>query len=156
MIITCPCGKKKYNVDTNLIPDEGRLVKCGTCNETWFFKKTDQIVPETKEDFIINRNFEKQIQSEISPPKYDKINKIISNVKKNKGSELIKYKSKSNFTISNFLSYIVVLLISFIGLIIILDTFKNPLSLIFPNLELLLYNLFETLRDLVLFAKDLT
>tara|TARA_B100000989_G_C19194152_1_gene324910 strand:- start:24 stop:491 length:468 start_codon:yes stop_codon:yes gene_type:complete len=154
MIITCPCGKK-YNVDTNLIPDKGRLVKCGTCNETWFFKKTDHIVHETKENFITNENFEKQIQSDISSPKHNKINKKISNIKKNKGSELIKYKSKSNFTISKFLSYIVVFLISFIGLIIILDTFKSPLVLIFPNLELLLYNLFETLRDLVLFAKDL-
>ena len=38
---------------------------------------------------------------------------------------------------------------------IVLDTFKNPLSVFFPNLELILYNLFETLRDLILFAKDL-
>ena len=155
MIITCPFCKKKFNVDTNLIPDKGRLLKCGTCDETWFFKKKDQTTFETKESFTINENLEKQIQKDTSSTEYDKIDNKISNIKKSKGSELIKYRTKSSFTISKFLSYIIVFLISFIGFIIILDTFKSPLSLIFPNLELLLYNLFETLRDLFLFAKDL-
>ena len=155
MIITCPCGKKKFNVDTNLIPDKGRLVKCGTCDETWFFKKSDQRTLETSEDVAINENFEKQIQNQISSPKNDKTYNKIANIQKTKGSELIKYRAKSSFTISKFLSYIIVFLVSFIGVIIILDTFKSPLSIFFPNLELLLYNMFETIKDLVLFAKDL-
>ena len=155
MIITCPCGKKKFNVDTNLIPDKGRLVKCGTCDETWFFKKSDQTTLESREDVVINENFEKQIQNQISSPKNDKTYNKIANIQKTKGSELIKYRAKSSFTISKFLSYIIVFLVSFIGVIIILDTFKSPLSIFFPNLELLLYNMFETIKDLVLFAKDL-
>ena len=155
MIITCPCGKKKFNVDTNLIPDKGRLVKCGTCDETWFFKKSDQTTLESREDVVINENFEKQIQNQISSPKNDKTYNKIANIQKTKGSELIRYRAKSSFTISKFLSYIIVFLVSFIGVIIILDTFKSPLSIFFPNLELLLYNMFETLKDLVLFAKDL-
>tara|TARA_B100001027_G_C16099892_1_gene255594 strand:+ start:42 stop:512 length:471 start_codon:yes stop_codon:yes gene_type:complete len=155
MIVACPLCKKKFNVDANLIPDKGRLVKCGTCDETWFFKRSDQKIYETKNDIIINENFEKQIQTGISSPEYASVNRKISNIKKNKGSELIKYRAKSSFTVSKFLSYIVVFLVSFIGFIIILDTFKYPLSIIFPNLELLLYNLFETLKDFVLFAKDL-
>ena len=155
MIITCPCGKKKFNVDTNLIPDKGRLVKCGTCDETWFFKKSDQTTLESREDAVINENFEKQIQNQISSPKNDKTYNKIANIQKTKGSELIKYRAKSSFTISKFLSYIIVFLVSFIGVIIILDTFKSPLSIFFPSLELLLYNMFETIKDLVLFAKDL-
>tara|TARA_B100001093_G_C26817677_1_gene1010490 strand:- start:1714 stop:2184 length:471 start_codon:yes stop_codon:yes gene_type:complete len=155
MIITCPGCKKRFNVDTNLITDKGRLLKCGTCDETWFFKKKDQTTYETKENITINDDFEEQIQNDKSLPKYDKIDKKISNIKRNKGSELIRYRTQSSSTISNFLSYIIVFIISFIGFIIILDTFKSPLSVIFPNLELLLYNLFETLRDLLLFAKDL-
>ena len=155
MIITCPCGKKKFNVDTNLIPDKGRLVKCGTCDETWFFKKSDQTTLESREDVAINENFEKQIQNQISSPKNDKTYNKIANIQKTKGSELIKYSAKSSFTISKFLSYIIVFLVSFIGVIIILDTFKSPLSIFFPSLELLLYNMFETIKDLVLFAKDL-
>ena len=154
MIITCPSCKKRFNVDINLIPDKGRLLKCGTCNETWFFKKSDQKTLST-EDIIINENFEKQMQTDIFSPKYDRINNKASNIQKSKGSELIKYRSKSKFTISKFLSYIIVFLVSFVGFIIILDTFKSPLSIFFPNIELLLYNLFETIRDLVLFAKDL-
>ena len=155
MIITCPSCKKRFNVDINLIPDKGRLLKCGTCDETWFFKKSDQTTLETSEDIVINEKFEKQVQTDISLSKYDRINNKASNIQKSKGSELIKYRSKSKFTISKFLSYIIVFLLSFIGFIIILDTFKSPLSIFFPNLELLLYNLFETIRDLVLFAKDL-
>ena len=155
MIITCPSCKKRFNVDINLIPDKGRLLKCGTCDETWFFKKSVQKTLEAGEDIIINENFEKQIQTDISSPKYDRINNKASNIQKSKGSELIKYRSKSKFTISKFLSYIIVFLVSFVGFIIILDTFKSPLSIFFPNIELLLYNLFETIRDLVLFAKDL-
>ena len=155
MIITCPCGKKKFNVDTNLIPDKGRLVKCGTCDETWFFKKSDQTTLESREDVVINENFEKQIQNQISSPKNDKTYNKIANIQKTKGSELIKYRAKSSFTILKFLSYIIVFLVSFIGVIIILDTFKSPLSIFFPSLELLLYNMFETIKDLVLFAKDL-
>ena len=155
MIITCPSCKKRFNVDINLIPDKGRLLKCGTCDETWFFKKSVQKTLETSEDIIINENFEKQIQTDNYSPKYDTINNKVSNIQKSKGSELIKYRSKSKFTISKFLSYIIVFLVSFVGFIIILDTFKSPLSIFFPNIELLLYNLFETIRDLVLFAKDL-
>ena len=39
MIIACPCGEKKFEVDENLIPDKGRLLKCGSCDQTWFFNK---------------------------------------------------------------------------------------------------------------------
>ena len=92
---------------------------------------------------------------QISSEKYKEKNRKITDFSENKGSELIKYRGKSSLTISKTLSYIIVSLISFIGLIILLDTFKNPLSVFFPNIELFLYNLFETLRDLFLFAKDL-
>ena len=39
MIIICPCGEKRFEVDANLIPDKGRLLKCGSCEQTWFFDK---------------------------------------------------------------------------------------------------------------------
>ena len=43
----------------------------------------------------------------------------------------------------------------FICFIIILDTFKKPLSIILPNLEIILQNFYETLKDVFLFLKDL-
>jgi len=43
MIIECPACSKKFNIDEKLIPDEGRLLKCGNCDHTWFFKKEENI-----------------------------------------------------------------------------------------------------------------
>jgi len=48
-----------------------------------------------------------------------------------------------------------VFLITFIALIIVLDTFKSPLGNIIPGLEIFLYNFFETLKDLYLLIKNL-
>ena len=43
MIITCPCGEKKFEIDAALIPNEGRTLKCGSCDHVWFYKKEEQI-----------------------------------------------------------------------------------------------------------------
>ena len=147
MIIICPCGEKKFEVDENLIPDKGRLLKCGSCDQTWFFNKNVSVQTKPLIDkpanqrkiFYKDQNTDKSVfKAPIKP-----------------GSELVKYNPKYNFTFGKFLSYIIVSLITFVAFIIILDTFKSPLSNLFPNLELILYNLFETLRDLILFVKDL-
>jgi small-conductance mechanosensitive channel len=69
--------------------------------------------------------------------------------------ELINENKKTTFSVSKFLSYFLVFLITFIALIIVLDTFKTPLSSIIPGLEIFLYNFFETLKDLYLFIKNL-
>ena len=147
MIIICTCCEKKFEVDENLIPDKGRLLKCGSCDQTWFFNKN---VSEQTEPLINKPAKQKRILY-----KDENINKSVSKAPIKSGSELVKYKPKYNFTFGKFLSYIVVSIITFVAIIIVLDTFKDPLSNIFPNLELVLYNLFETLRDLILFAKDL-
>ena len=147
MIIVCPSCGKNFDVDENLIPDKGRLLKCGSCNQTWFFNKN---VNQQTEPLIDKPAKQKKILY-----KDENINKSVSKAPIKPGSELVKYKPNYNFTFGKFLSYIIVSIITFIAIIIVLDTFKNPLSNIFPNLELVLYNLFETLRDLILFAKDL-
>ena len=54
-----------------------------------------------------------------------------------------------------FFSYLVVFLISLIALVILLDTLKTPLINIFPGLKVILFNLFETLKDIKLFIIDL-
>ena len=147
MIIVCPCGEKKFEVEENLIPDKGRLLKCGSCDQTWFFNKN---VNEQTEPLIDKPTKQNKILY-----KDENINISETNIPIKPGSELVKYKPKYNFTFGKFLSYIIVSIFTFIAVIIVLDTFKSPLSNIFPNLELILYNLFETLRDLILFVKDL-
>ena len=149
MIISCPACQKKFELDDNLLPENGRTLQCGSCNYKWFFKKKDEI-----------KVFERQIESNKNE-KIDSdeanINKQL-NIPKNQTSDNIQQKIKPNsksFGVLKFFNYFIVLIISFIALIILLDTFKNNLSEIFPNLELFLYNLFETIKDLELFFNDL-
>ena len=145
MIIVCPSCRKKFEIDQNLIPKEGRLLQCGFCNEKWFFSKNKKEVSENKLNF-----------------KSEKVTSSNNNGVNLKENEISlddntdnSIKVKNNFSFSIFLSYILVSIISFIALIILIDTFKSPLYRTFPNLELILFNLFETLKDIKLFIKDL-
>ena len=145
MIIVCPSCRKKFEIDQNLIPEEGRLLQCGFCNEKWFFNKNEKEVSDielkikNEKDTSLNNNDLSLQETENNFD--DNTDNII--------------KVKNNFSFSIFLSYILVSIISFIALIILIDTFKSPLYRIFPNLELILFNLFETLKDIKLFIKDL-
>ena len=66
-----------------------------------------------------------------------------------------KKRLKKNTKKTNILSLILVFIISMIALIVIVDTFKSPISIIIPNIEYILYNLFESIKDIILFIKDL-
>jgi len=73
-------------------------------------------------------------------------------------SKKIKRKHLYNHTESkkiNSLNFILVAIISIAAIIILLDTFKNPFSLIFPEIEFILESLYETLKDITLFIQDL-
>ncbi|GIS06779.1 MAG: hypothetical protein CM15mP109_15350 [Candidatus Dadabacteria bacterium] len=136
----------------NLIPIEGRNLQCGSCGHVWFFKNEEKNL-ELKTEIIPNNEIEsdKKIQKKIDINKKDLRDEIINNTDK----ALIKYEEGPKITLTNLLGYIVVSILSFIALIILLDTFQIQLSSIFPNLELLLYNLYETMKDMLLFVKDL-
>ena len=38
MIIDCINCNKKFNVESELIPSDGRLIQCGSCNYAWHYK----------------------------------------------------------------------------------------------------------------------
>ena len=64
MIIACPCGKKKFEVNSSLIPSEGKMLQCGACSEKWFFKKEikKEVIKEEKKPSVkIPKNIEKDI-----------------------------------------------------------------------------------------------
>ncbi len=152
MIIECINCHKKFVVNSDLIPTVGRNIQCGSCNHLWFFKP----------DRIQKKISEKQVNVDNDNELYkdDKFTNNRTENKKekkidNKKYQLTKYNKKSNFTLTKFLSYLVVSIISFIALIVIIDTFEKPLYSNFPVLELIMFNLFETLIDVKLFAKDL-
>ena len=72
-----------------------------------------------------------------------------------KEKALIKYEKTRKSILNILFSYFLVFIISFIALVILLDTLKGVLINFFPNLEFILFNLFETLKDVTLFVKDL-
>jgi len=153
MIVQCNNCHKKFDLDANLIPEEGRLLQCSACNNTWFFKKKKIETPQEVTKPEIQNNKEEETIS----PKNDDANSSekpsndeIENVEVEKTIEPLP--DKKNYRILNIL---VVLIISFAAFIIIIDTFKTPLGKIVPNTELLLYNLYETFRDIGLFIRDL-
>ena len=67
----------------------------------------------------------------------------------------IRINNNENLRNYNFLNLIIVFIISFVALVILTDTFMHPIKKIFPNIEFLLYNLYEAIKDITLFIKDL-
>ena len=164
MIINCINCDKKFEVNSELIPSEGRTIQCGSCNHIWFYKhsknvKNDFNVPNNIEDSLKTKKIikKKEIDDNNTSIKSNKnLSQEIDKIVNKKEKALVKYHKNRKFTFSNLLSYILVLIISFIGVVIIVDTFKAPLYEMFPQLEILLFSLFETLKDIELFIKDLT
>ena len=164
MIITCNNCDKKFNVDASIIPENGRLLQCSSCDYKWFFKKKKisdiniQVkVDKPNEDLGLfddvkpleikkSKNIDDTHSSKYNRSKVEDTDKNI-----NPHLKTLK-KNKINF---NILPSIIVFIISFIALIIILDTFQTPISKIVPSIEFILYNLYETINDIQLFIKDL-
>ena len=145
MIITCPSCQKKFKLDNNLLPENGRTLQCGSCDYKWFFKKNDK-------DVIVEKPLElTQTKDE-----------VVDEIKVNLETTLAQNTQENqivddglNISLLKIFNYFIVLIITVIAAIIFLDTFKNNLSSVFPSLELFLYNLFETIKDINLFIKDL-
>ena len=164
MIITCPNCNKQFKIDNSLIPDEGRDLQCGSCNNVWFYKIEEENtkilklkeeidindietkVDKNKQGIVENKNPITKIETELNNQKKEK------NIEKQKETKISK---NTKNTGNKFFSYLVVFIISFVALIILLDTLKNPLISVFPGLEIILFNLFETLQDIKLFIIDL-
>ena len=163
MIITCPSCKKKFNIDINLIPDEGRDLQCGSCEHIWFYKKQESIpepltiskdifIKETEESEKINddKSNDEVIKKSVREDKLEKSELLAT--KKTENKTKVTKKTQS----SKFFSYLIVFIISLVALIVLLDTLKTPLINVFPGLEQVLFNLYETLKDIKLFIIDLS
>lgn len=154
MIVNCNKCNKNFNLDNRLIPENGRLLQCGNCNNEWFY------IPNSKSDFILqqpeanikieNNVKDKSLKSNI--PIFD-----TNNYKEIKSENIIKKNNiekkidKSKYILNNILIFI----ISFVAFLILFDSFKIYLSKLFPNIIPILNSLYETLYDLKLFLKDL-
>ena len=162
MIIECPACSKKFNIDEKLIPDEGRLLKCGNCDHTWFFKKEENLKLET-ETLKINEIEENKSQINVEPVEKPikhtkKIRKKISKkslTKESTSKELVSFDKNSVSKENNIIKKIFIIIISIIAFILFLDTFKNQISVIFPGILKMLDSFYLVINDLKLFIKDL-
>ncbi len=165
MIISCPNCNKQFKINLSLIPSEGRDLKCGSCDNVWFYKIEDKKskLLSLNEDVVDN-----EVEAIIDDKTKDQLTDIKENLSQDKIDDIenknddkiiqkqipIKNKIKKS-TSSKFFSYLIVSIISFIALVILVDTFKTPLINVFPDLEIILFNLFEILKDIKLFIIDL-
>ena len=162
MIIECPACSKKFNIDEKLIPDEGRLLKCGNCEHTWFFKKEENIKLKT-ETTKINEIKENKSEINIKPTEEPikqskKIKKKISkktSTRQSTSKELVSVDKSSDTKENKIIKKIFFIIISIIALILLLDTFKNQISIIFPGILKMSDSLYLVINDLKLFVKDL-
>ena len=180
MIITCNNCNKKFNIDSNLIPDMGRLLQCASCDHKWFFKNEvlentvnpivkdndyvnvlDQVNPINNKEINPSDISKEETEVDIEEEHDEKIKvnndeapnkKIDANIDENTTVNA-KPKKQKNFKILNIF---VVVIISFVAFIIIVDTFKYPIGQVVPNIEFILYNLYESIKDISLFIRDLT
>ena len=145
MVIDCPDCKKKFNIDQNLIPDEGRLLQFGSCNHKWFFNSN---ILKKEEEKIVYENVEvskEVVRKEMNYP---------SSTTDDESEEITPHKKKEKKSV-NYLNILMVIIISSVAFILILDTFKNQLLNIFPNINFLLNNLYQSILDIKLFVLDL-
>ena len=170
MIITCNNCNKKFDIDSNLIPDKGRLLQCASCEHKWFFKKEalENTVSPIDEDISIDsvnifdqNNSSINDEESVSDTPNDDVEVNLEEENKEKIEINIyespqvntKPKKQKNFKILNIF---IVAIISSVAFIIIVDTFKYPIGKIIPNIEFILYNLYESIKDISLFIRDLT
>ena len=161
MIIECPACSKKFNIDEKLIPNEGRLLKCGNCDHTWFYKKEENLKLETE---TIKINEIDENKSEIKEPvdipikQTKKLRKKISkksSTKESTSKELVSIDKSSVSRENNIIKKIFLIIISIIAFILLIDTFKNQISVIFPGILKMSDSLYLVINDLKLFIKDL-
>ena len=150
MIIICEQCNKKFEIESNLIPEKGRLLQCSSCSHKWFYKS--DALEETK--IVLKKQ---DIKSEKTDPIIEENNNIKvfdESASSNKQKRKHSYKFSESKKIS-FLNVILVFIISIIALIVLLDTFENPITLVLPKTEFILESLYETLKDILLFIQDL-
>ena len=153
MIIQCENCNKKFEIQDKLIPDDGRLLECGSCAHQWHYtpitklELTDevQIKDEPAEQLIAKKTkkkskIKKKVYQSDTDNEIDQTNENITTKEKN----------------ISFINFLLVGIISFVAIVILVDTFKNQIAYVIPNISLYINELHEILRDIFLFIDDLS
>ena len=146
MIISCEKCNKKFELNDSLIPEKGRLLKCGSCEYEWHYipGKKIKLINEVKEE-------KKIVDNDINIKTEGKTKNQENNITTEENLERNSVPRKN----IGILSLLIIIIISIFALLLIIDTFKNPISYFFPNFESYILSLNETLKDIFLFFKDL-
>ena len=156
MLISCENCNKKFEVNEDLIPDQGRLLQCGSCDYKWFFKnvikdhKPSKIEPTFKENKDEISSFEPS--QDLSKVKKQHIIESAEEIQITKQELTTPIKKDKQL---NYFKIFLVFIISIVALIVLIDTFKHQISSVFPSTETILFNLYESLTDINLFIRDL-
>ena len=164
MIISCPNCNKKFKIDQNLIPISGRLLQCSNCKHKWHFKiekkdetddgsfEPEKVIFENKnEDIKINSIENDSLIEQNLKKKELKKKKIVKKTKKIKQNINQNKKEKP----VGLLNMIIIIIISFVAIVIVLDTFRIEISKYIPFLNPILISFFEIIDDINSFIKDL-
>ena len=140
MIIECINCNKVFEVNSEIIPENGRTIQCGSCNHVWFYNPRIADIQKDK-----NQNIEIDIKEKptINQTKKNEAKtfkeKSYSKSKDKKNYEITKYKPRKSLSFTKLLSYLIVLLITFVALLVVIDTFSTYLYQLFPSLELVIF-----------------
>ena len=163
MIIQCENCNKKFEIQDNLIPDDGRLLECGSCAHQWHYtpitklELTDEV--PIKDEPADEVPIKDEPAEELIIKKVKKKSKIIKKIYENDSDNEIGHTNKNITTKEkniSFINFLLVGIISFVAIVILVDTFKNQIAYIIPNIDLYINELHEILRDIFLFIADLS
>jgi len=158
MIISCDNCNKKFELDKNLIPPKGRILQCGSCNHKWLFRIENDSKKIKDENISKNeevRIFEKDSDNNLPTYTEKIINEAESTLKKNVKLKVTDSPIKKKETRHNYFNVFLVIILSILALILIVDTFKHQLIFVFPDVEIILDNLYQSITDIKLFILDL-
>jgi len=153
MIIQCENCNKKFEIQDSLIPDEGRLLECGSCAHQWHY------TPITKLELIDEVQVKDEPTEQLIVKKTKKKSKIIKKIYESDADDEIDQTNESVTTKQkniSFINFLLVGIISFVAIVILVDTFKNQIAYVIPNINLYINELHEILRDIFLFIVDLS
>ena len=167
MIIQCVNCNKKFEIQDKLIPDDGRLLECGSCAHQRHYtpitklELTDEV--QSKVDEVQVKTDEVQIKDDpaeqLIVKKTKKKSKIIEKIDENDADNEIDHTNENITTKKkniSFINFLLVGIISFVAIVILVDTFKNQIAYVIPNISLYINELHEILRDIFLFIADLS
>ena len=163
MIIKCENCNKKFEIQDNLIPDKGRLLECGSCAHQWHYtpitklELTDEV--QIKDQPADEVPIKDEPAEELIVKKTKKKSKIIKKIYENDADDEIDHTNENITTKEkniSFINFLLVGIISFVAIVILIDTFKNQIAYVIPNISLYINELHEILRDIFLFIADLS